>query len=58
VRLRYVVLVVAVGLVWADTATAAERKLVIYPQVAGLQVALAAERLYAGPVDALPGPMT
>jgi hypothetical protein len=58
VRLRCVVLVVAVGLVWVGTATAAERRVVIYPQVAGLQVALAAERLYAGPVDALPGPMT
>jgi hypothetical protein len=50
-------LVVAVGLGWVGTATAAER-VVVYPQVAGLQVALAAKRLYAGPVDALPGPMT
>lgn len=56
-RLRCVVLVVPLGLVWAGTATAAE-KVSIYPQVAGLQVALAADRLYAGPVDALPGPMT
>ncbi len=56
-RLRLVILVVAVGLVWVGTAAAAER-IVVYPQVAGLQVALAAKRFYAGPVDALPGPMT
>ena len=56
-RLRLVILVVAVGLGWVGTATAAER-VVVYPQVAGLQVALASKRLYAGPVDALPGPMT
>jgi hypothetical protein len=58
VRLRHVVLLaVALVLVRVETAAAAER-MVIYPQVAGLQVALAAGRLYAGPVDALPGPMT
>jgi hypothetical protein len=57
VRLRLVILVVAAGLVWVGTATAAEH-VVIYPQVAGLQVALAAKRFYAGPVDALPGTMT
>src|SRR4029077_2575172 len=48
---------VTVGFTWTGTAPAAER-MVVYPQVAGLQVALAAKRLYAGPVDALPGPMT
>ncbi|HEY1277945.1 MAG TPA: peptidoglycan-binding domain-containing protein, partial [Thermoleophilaceae bacterium] len=57
VRLRCVILAVPLGLAWAGPATAAKR-MVIYPQVAGLQVALAAKRLYAGPVDALPGPMT
>jgi len=58
VRLRTVaVLFVALGLVQAGSATAAPR-VTIYPQVAGLQVALAAKRFYAGPVDALPGTMT
>ena len=56
-RLRFGILVAAVCFTWTGTATAAER-MVVYPQVAGLQVALAAKRLYAGPVDALPGPMT
>ena len=56
-RLRFGILVAAVCFTWTGTATAAER-VVVYPQVAGLQVALAAKRLYAGPVDALPGPMT
>jgi hypothetical protein len=57
VRLSCLIAAVSVSFAWAGTATAAKR-VVIYPQVAGLQVALAAERLYAGPVDALPGPMT
>lgn len=57
-RLRNVALLfVALGLVRAGTASAAPR-VTIYPQVAGLQVALAAKRFYAGPVDALPGMMT
>jgi hypothetical protein len=58
VRLRCVILVVGAALVWTGTATAAADRVIVYPQVAGLQVALAAKRLYAGPVDALPGPMT
>lgn len=57
VRLRLAVLPV-VGLALLAPGPAAAGRVVVYPQVAGLQVALAAKRFYAGPVDALPGPMT
>ena len=53
-RLRLVILVVAVGLGWVGTATAAER-VVVYPQVAGLQVALAAKRSTPGRSTPSPG---
>jgi hypothetical protein len=59
VRLRRgLLVVVGLALVRAGTAPAAEPPLIVYPQVAGLQVALAAKRVFAGPVDGLPGPIT
>jgi LysM repeat protein len=55
-RLRIVLagLVVAVATVAAPTALAAGRN----PQTAGLQVALRAQGLYRGPIDAISGPKT
>lgn len=51
-RLRLLVLLLALLLLAAPCAEAAG------PQVAGLQVALRAQGLYFGPIDAIPGPGT
>jgi peptidoglycan hydrolase-like protein with peptidoglycan-binding domain len=59
VRLRrLLVLSTGLALLQTGTATPANRPTVVDPQVAGLQVALAAHRFYAGEIDALPGTMT
>ena len=57
--MRYPVRATVAGLVVAVAALAAGPKATSSnPQLAGLQVALARQGLYAGPVDALAGPLT
>src|SRR5207302_1038266 len=56
-RMRYPVRV-SICLVLATAALALAGTAGANPQLAGLQVALARHGLYAGPVDAIPGPVT